>query len=84
MNAHEVLADFLRTDVQDYRPRIDEITAVLARGGDAVFTGNAFELSLSSKQAILRHTHGRHPSVTLPTATFADAFHSWVAALPQD
>jgi hypothetical protein len=80
----DILADFLATDVQDYRPRIAEIQAALAAKTHAVFVGNAFELMLSETQAVIRHTHGRHNPVTYALADFAAGFHAWVEALPQE
>jgi len=82
MIAAQVLADFLRTDVQDYSPRIDEIRAVLARRGTGVFVGNGYELSLSPKQVMLRHTQARHAPVKLSVGQFSAAFEAWVAGLP--
>jgi hypothetical protein len=78
-----VMADFLQTDVQDYRPRITEIHEALVNKRHAVFVGNAFELMLSETQATLRHTHGRHNPTVLALADFEAAFHAWVAALPK-
>jgi hypothetical protein len=83
MTNDEVLADFLATDVQDYRPRIAEISAALEARSHAVFVGNGFELMLSETQAVIRHTHGRHNPVTLAVADFAAAFRRWVDGLPQ-
>ncbi len=82
MTAQQVLADFLRTDVQDYQPRIAEIRAALAQGATAAFIGNAFELALSPTQAVIRATHGPKSTVKMSAATFAAAFEAWVAALP--
>lgn len=78
----DVMADFLRTDVQDYRPRITEIHEALINKRHAVFVGNAFELVLSETGATLRPTHGRHTPTVLALAEFETAFHAWVAALP--
>jgi hypothetical protein len=82
MSNTQVLADFLATDVQDYRPRIDEINAVLLRQGSGVFIGNGYELILSAKQAVLRHTQARHAPVKIKLGVFKSAFDAWVAALP--
>lgn len=78
-----VLADFLRTDVQDYRPRISEIHEALMNKRHAVFVGNAFELMLSDTQATLRPTHGRRNPTVLALADFEAAFAAWVAGLPK-
>jgi hypothetical protein len=84
MTQADILADFLATDVQDYRPRIAEIQAALATKSHAVFVGNAFELRLSETQAVIRHQHGRHNPTTYALADFADAFHAWVEKLPRE
>lgn len=75
----DVLADFLRTDVQDYRPRIIEIREALKEKGHAVFAGNAFELTLSKTQAVIRHAQAKHPPAVLALADFEAAFTAWVA-----
>lgn len=80
----DILADFLATDVQDYRPRIAEIQAALAAKSPAVFVGNAFELTLSTTQAVIRHQHGRHNPATYALDDFASAFHAWVEKLPRE
>jgi hypothetical protein len=82
MSNADILADFLATDVQDYRPRIAEIQAVLASKSHAVFVGNAFELTLSGTQAVIRHTQGRRGPATYALADFAAAFRAWVDGLP--
>lgn len=78
----EVLADFLRTDVQDYAPRIDEIRAVLAAKGSGVLIGNGYELELSATHAVLRHTQVKRPPSRFSVADFTKAFEAWVASLP--
>ncbi len=81
-NQNDILADFLRTDVQDYRPRIAEIHEAMVNKRAQTFTGNAFELTLSATHATIRQTHGHHPKKTLPLAAFQTAFNAWVAGLP--
>ena len=81
MTNADILADFLATDVQDYRPRIAEIQAALGAKTHAVFVGNAFELMLSETQAVIRHTNGRHNPATYARADFAAAFGAWVGGL---
>jgi hypothetical protein len=83
MTHDDVLADFFATDVQDYRPRIDEISKALAAKSHAVFVGNGFELMLSETQAVIRQTHGRHNPMTYAVADFAAAFARWVDGLPR-
>lgn len=81
MSTHDTVADFLRTDVQDYAPRIADITQALAAGAHASFIGNGYELTLSPSHATLAHTSVDRPPVTLPLADFHAAFTAWVAGL---
>lgn len=78
---NEVLADFLHTDVGDYRPRINEIAAILAAKGHGVFHGNGYELTLSPEHAVIHTTAVKREPVTMHVHEFAAAFHTWVDAL---
>ena len=83
-----LLSDFLATDVQDYWPRIEEITTVIerCRRGEALepvsFYGNVYELKLGCEKAILANLFDASIAPeSHPFSDFKVMFEVWVAAL---
>jgi hypothetical protein len=83
-----LLRDLLASDVQDYGPRIAEITQALDRlrtpGHPAPrrFVGNVYVLTLSPDRAVIANAQDATIAPeTLTLAHFAAAFAAWVADL---
>jgi hypothetical protein len=83
-----LLSDFLQTDVQDYWPRIEEISAAIekcrnSRETYAVsFYGNVYELKLGPEKVTVRNAYDSSvPAEVGSFSEFIRTFEAWVAAL---
>ena len=83
-----LLSDFLQTDVQDYWPRIEEISAAIEKRRNSQeahavsFYGNVYELTIGPESVTVSNVYDN--SVSSEVSSFSDfirTFEAWVAAL---